>query len=225
MINTNILSECLLESTFLEIKKIEETDYSHINASEEFKKRIQATIDGAKAKNKKKQSRKFTLIVIAAILASMLIVFSASAEIRNNIARFFTEFGDGFVDFFVPKEEAEDYPKTIETEYSSSFFEENGYEQYERTESSTHRTKRFQKDGCDITLYQSTVQSHSSSLNTNDSSYTVKIIGNFEVHYVLKYNTYAVTWLTYEYSFSLICRGNVSFENIEQIILSLEPVT
>ena len=225
MINTNILSECLLESTLLEIKKIEETDYSHINASEEFKKRIQATIDGAKAKSKKKQSRKITLIVIAAIFACMLIVFSASAEIRNNIARFFAEFGDGFVDFFVPNEEAEDYPKTIETEYSSNFFEENGYELYERNESSLHVTKRFQKDGCNISLYQQVVTENCGTLDTNDSSYTIKIIGNFEVHYTLKHNTYSAKWIAYDYDFSMTCYGNVSFESVEQIILSLEPVT
>ena len=236
-ISNVLLKECLLESTLTEIRAIEAMDYSEIKANDNFRKRIQHTIDtNERIKNKKCTPKKIVLIFIAAILVSFSIMLTVSANLRQAIADFFVSVYETFTEFFIVEENMLDtntqntettekpHPTIIETEYKPTYIDENGYIQIDRIDNANRVFTVWTNETVIIDMTQNTIDNTEMTLDTEDASHQVKYIGSQKVYFVLKNNIYFVQWIAHGYSFSLSCDEILGWNEVEKIIVSIEPV-
>ena len=219
-INSSALKQCLLDSTLKEIAEIEAMDYSFIHASEEFKKRL----ENERLKRTRYLPKRIALVLVAAILICFSITLTVSAQIRSAVADFFVQIYETFASFFIQETDADAYPMTIEVEYVPSYFGENGYEQIDRIKTDFSVLTICSKNDFNINFSQHIISSNDIKLDAEGASYTMTLIEEQEVYYMVKNSTYIVIWLSNGYSFSLSCEENLGFSEIAKIILSLKPV-
>lgn len=245
-IDNSAVKKCLLESILWEIKEIEEIDYSAVSASDTFKERIKSTVSSTKS-TKKHSAKRITLILVAAILVSLSIMFAVSAEIRQAVADFFVNIHETFTEFFITKENELDYnvpskdseanadipdktppstsfPMTIEVEYRPTYIEENNLIQLKHA---VHSKSVFTvwSNGTEIIDLSQRISTNSVIVfDTENADHQVKYIDGLKVYYVLKNNVYFVHWLQYGYYFSLSADESLGWEEVEKIVLSIEPV-
>lgn len=219
-----MLKKCLLESTLKEIREIEAIDYSNIKADESFRNKILNVINVKKAEDRKSRSKRITVSLIAAIIICFSIMLSVSARIRTTVVNFFVEIYDSFATFFIENEEDAENPTTIETIYEPKYFEENGYEQLERTEANFKVFTVWSKDGVTIDLSQYTIDANKITLDAENTSCETTYIGERKIYYTVKNDTYFIKWLEYGYSFNLSCDTSLDRSEVEKIISSLEPI-
>ena len=224
-ISREILKRCLFESTLDEIRKIEDLDYSFVTASEQLKNKIKNDFETAKQNKKKYYPKKIALILVATLTICFLIMFSVSAQIRTAVVDFFIEVYETFASFFIENDEKIDNPKTIETRYQPSYFHENDYTQINEFASLVKNISIWSKNSTTLEFTQYVIETNSVFLDTEDTSYEVKYIGEQKVYYKAKNKTHTVKWLAYGYSFNMNCNDSLSWEEIEKIITSLKPVT
>lgn len=223
-ISKKMLKRCLFESTLDEIRKIEEIDYSFVKASDQLKNRIKNDFETAKQNEKKYYPRKIALILVATLTICFLIMFTVSAQIRTVVIDFFIEVYETFASFFIENEDINENPKTIETRYHPSYFHENDYTQINEINSPLRFLSIYSKNGITLEFTQYVIETNSVYLDTEDTSYEIKYIGEQKVYYKIKNNTHTVKWLAHGYSFNLNCNDSLNWEEIAKIITSLEPV-
>lgn len=241
------VKNCLLESILLEIKGIEEIDYSAVNVSDAFKERIKRTVADDSRSSKKNGAKRITLILVAAILVSLSVMFAVSAEIRQAVADFFVNVHDTFTEFFITKENELDYsttsngsetnddslnesppstsfPITIETKYIPTYINENSFTQLDQAISPVSVFTVWSNGTEIVDLSQNTIVNNDTVIDAEDAEHQVKYINGLKVYFMLKNNIYFVHWVQYGYSFGLSADESLGWHEVEKIILSIEPV-
>ena len=219
-IDINSLKNTLFESTLNEIREIETLDYSHIKASDPFKKSILNILE-INCSSKKHYSKKL-LVCIAAIIICFSIVMSVSA-MRNAVLDFFVNVYETFASFFIENEENVETPNTIETKYESTYFEKNNYTQLNQIETNFRILTIWNNGTFTIDVSQHIVDKNEITLDTEETtSYEIVYIENQKIYYTIKNNTYFVKWLAHGYSFNLSCEEALGWEEIEQIVSNME---
>ncbi len=245
-IDNSSVKKCLLESILWEIKEIEEIDYSAVSASDTFKERIKNTITNNTKSSKKFGAKRITLILAAAILISLSIMFTVSAEIRQAVADFFVNVHETFTEFFITKENelnsnvpskdseanadvpdktpsSTSFPMTIEVEYRPMYIDENNLIQLDHVAYSKSVFTIWSNGTEIIDLSQRIIVNNDTVLDTEDADHQVKYIDGLKVYCVLKNNIYFVKWVQYGYSFSLSADESLGWEEVEKIISSIKP--
>lgn len=222
-INKEMLKRCLFESTLDEIRKIEAIDYSFVKASEQLKNKIKNNIETAKQNKKKYYPKKIALILVAALTICFLIMFTVSAQIRTAVIDFFVEVYENFAMLFIQNDDINENPTTIEKEYKSTYFKENGFTQIENITASTKAVTTWSNDGFNIYFSQYIINENDIRSDIEETSYEVTQIGDQKIYYTIKNNTCTVKWLAYGYSFTINCNESLGWTEIEKIVLSLEP--
>ena len=234
-INNAMLKRCLLESTLTEIKEIEALDYSDITVSESFKERIRKAITSQKSIKHTFNPKRVIVAIVAAILVSICVIFTVSAEIRNAVADFFVKTYETFTQLIIVENSEGDkdvtnatptqpevvYPTSIETEYTLSYITDNNYIELDRFVNDGSVFTVWVNDAYMIDLTQSVVDENDILLDNENSLMQSKLIGDKEIFYSLKNGVYIVSWLEHGYYFSLSCDEALGLEEIEKIILSL----
>ena len=228
-INREILKECLIKSTLKEIEEIESLDYSHIRADEMLKERIRSSIARDKVREGKKRitPKRVLVALIAAVLLSLAVMFTVSAEIRGAVSDFFVEIYATFSEFITNKGEedtSEDYPEAIEKVYYPKYISENDYFEIDKTASINNVFTVWTNGEAIIDLSQRPVSDRDTIIDTENAEYGEVYVGDYTVFYALKNNLYQVAWVAHGYYFSMSCDEILGWEAVEQIILSLEPV-
>ena len=235
-ISKSTIKSCLLESTMQEIKTIESMEYSAITATKAYRARINSTISNNTKAKRKNTPKKMFLIFVAAILISLAVMFTVSADIRQAVADFFVNVYETFTEFFVANENetindtqnstpsSKPNPATIEIEYKPSYIDENGYSEIDKVIQATQIFTVWTNGVEMVDLLQHTADNTGITLDTENTSYETKDVGGQTVYYLLKNNVYFVQWLEYGYSFSLSCDESLGWDEVEKIILSIEPV-
>lgn len=224
-ISREMLKRCLFESTLDEIRKIESIDYSFVKASEQLTNKIKNNFEVAKQNKKKYYPKKIALILVATLTICFLIMFTVSAQIRTAVIDFFVEVYETFATLFIQNDDINENPTTIEKEYESTYFKENGFTQKEKTSSSIKIFSTWSKDASNIYFYQYIINGNDITSDIEYTSYEVTFVDNQKVYYTVKNDTYIVIWLAYGYSFNLRCSESLGWEEIQKIITSLEPIT
>lgn len=235
----NLLKECLLDSIMAEIHQIEELNYSHITASENFNKKIKNIIT---AKSKKSLSpKKVVVILVAAILASLSIMFSVSAQLRQRAVDFFVEIYDTFAELVIIDKNDEvtntentdssktdssepqqsSYPTSIETVYLPSYINSNNFFELDMVVNTFMTMGVWSNGEAIIDLTQSVVDS-TTSLDIENANHEVDYIGDKKVYFTLKNGIYTVSWLEYGYLFVMTCDEHLGWDEVEKIVSSLE---
>jgi hypothetical protein len=218
-IDINSLKNTLFESTLNEIREIETLDYSHIKASDPFKKRILNILE-INCSSKKHYSKKL-LVCIAAIIICFSIVMSVSA-MRKAVLDFFVNVYETFASFFIENEENVETPNTIETKYESTYFEKNNYTQLNQIETNFRILTIWNNGTFTIDVSQHIIDKNEITLDTETTSYEIVYIENQKIYYTIKNNTYFVKWLAHGYSFNLSCEEALGWKEIEQIVSNME---
>ena len=233
-----MLKRCLLESTLTEIKEIEALDYSDITVSESFKERIRKTITAQKPTNHSFNAKKAIVAIIAAILVSICVMFTVSAEIRNAVSDFFVKAYETFTQLIIVENSEGDkdatngtptqpevvYPTSIETEYIPSYIDDNNYIQLDKIVNDGSVLTVWTNDAYIIDLTQTIVDKNDITIDNENLLLQSKTIGDKEIYYSLKNGVYIITWIEYGYSFNLCCDEALGWTEIEKIILSLNEI-
>lgn len=222
-IDRDMLKQYLYESTLKEIQEIENIDYSFIKASEQFKERIKNDFIMAKREERKYPPKKIAFILVATLTICFLILFSVSAQIRTAVIDFFLEVYKTFTVFVVENEDDVKFP-TIETEYLPKYFEENGYQKGKFLRTELNNSSVWSKDKINMFFSQLVIKENDIVLDSENAEYEIKFVGEQKVYYKFKNNTNSMKWLAYGYSFSLTCPESLGWEEIEKIIMSVEPI-
>ena len=218
----SMIGQCLFNSTLREIREIEDIDYSFIEASPSFKEKIKSSIEDTPRK-RKLCPRKLIVVLVAVISMCFLIMFAVSAQVRTKVVDFFIEIYESFTMLFVKDNSTEDNPDTIESIYEPSYLSKNNYEKSKENVNMLYMTAAWKKEGSTIEFSQSIIYENYILSDTEDASFKTEIIGEQEVLYNVKNGTYTIKWLAYGYSFSIRCNEALGWDEIEKIILSLEP--
>ena len=226
MINdsTGIVENALLEASLRRIRLIEAMDYPDIGTDESYDNKIYDLIYG-RTKEKKRLPKRITLILVATLTICFLIMFTVSAQVRSAVVDFFVEVYETFASFFIEDNDINENPTTIEIKYETSYFKENSYEKTNQIESKFKIVENWSKNNSTIYFSQYIIETNGIFLDTEDTSYQIKYIGEQKIYYTVKNNIYFIKWLAYGYSFNLRCDESLGWEEIEKIITSLEPVT
>ncbi len=223
-INKDVLGRCLFESTLKEIREIEAMDYSFIRADDDFKERIlNASRDSAK--KDRSYPKRIALILVATLAICFFIMFAVSAQIRTTVIDFFVEIYESFSTLFIQGDDNTENPKSIETEYTSTYFRKNGYEQTNEIKTKYNILKIWENGNLEVDFSQHIINGNEVTIDANEASYQITYLGEHKIYYMLKNNIYFVKWLAYGYSFNLNCDEGLGWEEIEKIVLSLEPVS
>ena len=224
-ISREMLKRCLFESTLDEIRKIESIDYSFVKASEQLKNKIKNNFEAAKQNKKKYYPKKIALILVAALTICFLIMFTVSAQIRTAVVDFFVEVYENFAMLFIQNDDINENPTTIEKEYKSTYFKENGFTQIEKTNASTKALTTWSKDGFYIYFSQYIIDENDIRLDIEHTQYEIIYVEEQKVYYKEKNDICTIKWLANGYSFNLRCSESLGWEEIQKIITSLEPIT
>ena len=226
MINnsTGIVENALLEASLRRIRLIEAMDYPDITTDESYDNKIFDLIYG-KTKEKKRLPKRITLILVATLTICFLIMFTVSAQVRTAVVDFFVEVYETFASLFIEDNDINENPTTIETKYKPTCFNNNDYKRVSQNTGNLSVLVVWEKYGSTISFSQHIIESNSIFLDTEDTSYQIKYIGEQKIYYTVKNNIYFIKWLAYGYSFNLRCDESLGWEEIEKIITSLEPVT
>ena len=221
------LKKCLLESTLTEIREIDGKNYS-IEAKDAFKARISGIINGEK-KKKSKSVKQVIVILIAAVLLSLSIMFTVSAEIRDVISDFFVSTYEKFSVLNINSENESEpsvtYPQSLEQVYIPKYIKDNGYIEIEKDILNTISLFIWANDVSTIDLTQQIVGDGDLDifLNTEDTHLNRVNLNGKEIIYILRDGLYTVIWVDYGYLFTMGCEEFLGWSEVEKIILSLEP--
>lgn len=238
-ISKAMLKDCLIDSTLAEIKEIESLDYSDITVSESFKERIRKTITSQQPVRHSFNTKRVVVAIVAAILVSICVMFTVSAEIRNAVADFFVKAYETFTQLVIAENDKGDknvtnttptqpevvYPTSIETEYTLSYITDNNYIELDRVTNDIRVFTVWTNNAYIIDLTQGVVHKNDILLDNENSLMQSKLIGDKEIFYSLKNGVYFVSWLEHGYYFSLSCDEALGWAEIEKIVTSLEPIT
>lgn len=226
MINdsTGIVENALLEASLKRIRLIENMNYPDIDTDESYDNKIFDLIYG-RTKEKKRYPKRMALILVATLTVCFLIMFTVSAQIRTAVIDFFVEVYETFASFFIEDNNFNENPKTLETKYEATYFNEFGYLKSKQTNTNLKIIERWTKNDIVIDFSQYIVENSDILLDIEDTSYEVRYIGEQKIHYKVRNETHTIKWLAYGYSFNLSCDKSLGWEEIEKIITSLEPVT
>ena len=158
---------------------------------------------------------------VALVACAVLVIMSVTACVyREEIKSFLVEIFETDVRF----ENSEGGVKTVETVYSPTYIPA-GYE-LERAvhnDATYHLWYSCGDENVALLEYSQVPRSnYRGHLDNQGSWYSVVEIGEHTVHRVHKNGEYSLLWTTEEYVFFLACHDSIGWEEIEQIILSIE---
>lgn len=232
-VSNAMLKKCLLKSVLAEIKELEAMDYSNIKASKDLEEKIKGTINGEGVAKKKHFSKKVAIALAAAIILGLSTMLAVSAGILSTVADFFVKAYETYTRLIVVEKGETDIetsgseqtqaPATIETEYVPSYIKSNGYLLLDKIKNDNAIFTVWSNDSYIIDLTQNVISDNDIVLDTENTLLQVAWIGEQKVYYIVKNNTYTIKWLAYGYSFNMSCDEALGWEEVEKIILSIEP--
>lgn len=157
--------------------------------------------------------RKISILVAAIIILSLTITACAFGK---QIKAFFFEISETFT-----RAEAEGEPTATQFEqHLPSYIPDNYIVIDNKIDKSSSRVVLF-NDSHYIYLDQNLTSFNQLIFDTEDSHYTKTIMGDREIYYINKHNTYTFIWIDNGYQFSLMCHSSLSWDNIENLICSI----
>lgn len=225
MINdsSGVVETALLEASLKRIRLIENMECPNIATDESYDNKIFDLIY-EKPKEKKRYPKKIIIILVAALTICFLIMFTVSAQIRTAVVDFFVEIYETFASFIIEDDSVSEHPKTIEIKYQPTYFKASEYQNVKQSSTDLKSVECWTKNDMVIDFSQYTINNGDITLDIEDTSYEIKYIGDQKIYYKIKNDSYTIKWLAYGYSFSLRCNKPLTWEEIEKIATSLEPV-
>lgn len=220
------ISKAEFKQAFREVASLE---FSHIpqdeksinyNFSDRFNNRMEKLIKAQRKPYWKfiSTASKRAAVIFVAILTLFTAAFSVKA-IREPIIKFIKQVYESFTQYSFDGDTVE----TINKEYTITKMLD-GYEQIDKlTSDNTIATTYKNELGDTIIFTQMTTEYSTGYLVDNESGeqYTETVDG-IEIDFKEWYDTKTAIWANDGYVFSIDCIGNISFEDIKQIIRTIK---
>lgn len=220
------ISKAEFKQAFREVASLE---FSHIpqdeksinyNFSDRFNNRMEKLIKAQRKPYWKfiSTASKRAAVIFVAILTLFTAAFSVKA-IREPIIKFIKQVYESFTQYSFDGDTVE----TINKEYTITKMLD-GYEQIDKlTSDNTIATTYKNELGDTIIFTQMTTEYSTGYLVDNESGeqYTETVDG-IEIDFKEWYDTKTAIWANDGYVFSIDCIGNISFEDIQQIIRTIK---
>ena len=219
----SILKNILLFSEQKEINEYKALDDIDVTYSEGFTAFIREQEQKQHSivyKATKTVSRRI-ILAFAAILITFCMLMSISA-IRTPVVNFFVNIYEAFTEFIGVSADSQ-LPEDIETICIPKYMEENEYTKLDVEPKSKFFIYVWYKNGIYIEFRQSSLDNYL-TLNSEESTYDTKYINDINIYYTTNNNRQVFLWTSYGYAFSLQCSKELRWEEIEKIILSVEPI-
>ncbi|MEE0946419.1 MAG: DUF4367 domain-containing protein [Acutalibacteraceae bacterium] len=220
------ITKAEFKQAFREVVSLE---FSHIPTDEnsiqytfskKFNRRMEKLIKAQKKVywNLVSTTSKRVAIIFLAIFTMFTAAFSVKA-IREPIIEFIKQVYESFTHYTFDGDTIE----FIEKEFSIHQIP-YGYEQIDKT-TTDNSVVTIYKNELDYTIYfsQSTTDSHTGFFVDNENGdLNTETINGINVDFKEWYDTKTAMWTQNGYVFTLDCTGNISFEEIKQMIMSIE---
>lgn len=156
--------------------------------------------------------------IICIVLLTMLTTACSVKAIREPIVNFFTEVYESFTRYFFEGDTVD----VLTKEYSISKLPD-GFTQTNKAQNDVFIITEYRNKHGDIIELTQTITKHTEHTFDNEKAevYT-EMLGNLEVKIYDAYDTKQAVWIIDEYSFNLICYGDISIETIKQLIENIE---
>lgn len=215
-----IVKKALLEIEQERQKNIDSLNKVEPNYSEKYNKAISRLLKDQREKESSSLNltyrQRIALLIATVLLTALTITACANAEaIKGFIVKIYEEYVD-----LTPSNKQ--YP-TIFVEHNPTFIPE-GYvlcESY--TAENMFFAKRWRNESGEIFFRQdsNTVNIISAA---EKNGYEIKYIDNNEILYYYKHNTHSLIWSDEKYIFTLNCADTITWEEIEMIVRSIQPI-
>ncbi len=215
--NSSTHSEVVLEAALLRVKYIESLPDIYVEHSADFDQRLEAAMRGEIPNNKGGLSRRFKILLVAAIIA----VFALAATACIPIIRYVIQKYEDRYSVTVPDDEKTEYPDTVERVLRPAYLP-TGCEVLSEDITTLNATLMWMIDEDIIILTQDVVAEGGIFNYDNDVTYCKMQIEKKEVYYYSEHGAINFIWEESGYLMFLSIPEFVGFENGKQIILSIE---
>ena len=191
--------------------------------SKEFEEKIRSINKRRKTfyyRATKTTPRKIAIILVAAII-TITMAMSISA-IRKPILNFFTSIYESFITIFVEADEELELPTSIEQMYKPTYLPEE-YIEISSENYEFEAISMWMKNASAIILSQNIISEETKiSIDNKETDYQTATISGNSVYYYNKDGYYYLIWSNDYYIFSLTAPSDIPFDEIKNIISSLE---
>ena len=213
-----IVKCALLQAKSAEMASVVPDSMIEYNFSEKFEKEMNALIEKMRQKTIGFNKRTIAILIAAVILVSLLFTLAVAGEELYN---FFVNITGQETVFFTPQNE--ENPSSIVVEYYPQYIPD-GFEIVSETSNIGKIKYKYSSNETEITFCQMVANNSSHGMNTEDAERHTISIGDCAVHYVYmeQFNAYDFLWFEHGYMFSLLCVGDIDFEEAVKIIENVE---
>ena len=214
-----ILKKALIDIEQREARIYDSLPQVEFTHTEEYERKI------SKLFSKSKKQISYTTRKIAAILIAATLIFALSITafaFRESIKQFFVEIYEDFVDITANNPEKEPLPTKIETFYTI-YDIPDGFEKIEDTERESLSQQGWISDVGMITLQQTLLEGTEISASKEDANLQETKLGDKSLFWIEEEGAFQVFWAEKGYIFVLNVFGEFSFEDIQNMIISIAP--
>ena len=218
MINSQnkTINKALIEAELIEIKKLEELPHVDFEFSKNHDQKISEIINNIQKKEQIVHKSKIAILIAAVILIFATLTACAFGK---QIKGFFIKFDD-----FISSFQSNDNRDIPYVEYTFTYIPE-GYEVYQTNRTPKSTEIAYTKENNYLIIYQTTAKQALINIDTNNGTYEIINIGDFEIHYVFNHNTHTLLWETDTHIFTISTYDYLPFDEIEKIVIGIQKPT
>lgn len=215
----DLCKRALYDVKMAEIARYEKLAENLPEHSSEFNEKMAELIEQTRKKEASFVAIYARKLILVAII-SILILSAAVSVLAFNpkIKQFLIELFESHVAFEISGDNSH-----LTEMYHLSFIPE-GFEKIDQIQSNYNVMQVWERDNENIILEQEAIVLHKSSIDMDDNQYQEQYWGDLKIYFTISTNQYAILWIEDNYSFSLTCSTSIPWDEIEKMILGIEPV-
>lgn len=227
-LSNEMIGRLLYQDTVEELEMIEAKDYSFVKADEPYRKRINEIMEGKEKRKCKLNAKRWTVIVAAAILASIIVIFAVASRSCSAKVDFKMSMHEKYADLYITGDNLALMKKEIKESYTSPFFEQEGFVHAHYPSRGIVSVKTvWERDDLEkeIILTQLPAYNYCACVDIEDVPWETKYISDKKVMSRLKLGVYMTIWIEDGYVFNLIVPKELGWESVEEIVKTMQPIS
>lgn len=206
-----------------EISYFYSLDFQVPDHTPEFTEKMTALIEKTRKKEASFILMNFKKILIAAIISILLVSSLVGCIFAPQIRDFFIEVFDNGTKYKTNEQNCQH----VDVIYNLNYLPE-GYEEVDTLidDYSLMRIFKSDQDATPNNIVFEQVPSGTTvtGVDTEEQGTQIVHVNNIELYYTTSKGHYVLLWKTEEYIFSLICPTSIPWDEVEKIILGIQPI-
>lgn len=213
-----ILKSALYDAQLMELRYIESLPAENIVNSERVDNFVRELADGFKEKRKTGLSKRFILILVAAIISTLLVISISAIAFKDNLIEIHDEY------ILIPFRNKDNPSAQIvpAVAYSPEYIP-NEYSIIQSSRTTFSVLQKWSNGESSITLTQSKIINGDLYID-NTNEFMMLECNDMTIYYKERYYTYSFFWMDDDYLFILQCNSTTPINEVEKIISSIAPI-